>query len=107
MTTETQDEPTEKLIGWRYFALCGFAGLAPYGLLMACLPLFDHFNCKLSWQAVCEGHSWVTAMANAVTGFSWLVMLTFPMSVIFLIGGLAINVNRWIFRGRRRAKLGA
>jgi len=108
MTTEIKDEPAEKMIGWRYFVLCGFAGVAPYGLLMACLPLFHHFNCKLSLQkTVCDGPSWVVPLADAVTGFSWLVMLTLPVSVIFLIGGMAINFNRWIFRGRQRAKLGA
>jgi hypothetical protein len=101
MTTETQDEPTEKMIGWRYFVLCGLAGIAPYGLLMASLPLFHHFSCKLSWQTVCDGPSWVVPLADAVTGFSWLVMLTLPVSVIFLIGGVAVNINRWIFRGRR------
>ncbi|CAN7287072.1 hypothetical protein [Polaromonas sp. LjRoot131] len=100
MTTEAKDESTEKVIGWRYFALCGFAGLAPYGLLMACLPLFRHFNCRLSWRTVCDGHSWVVTLADAVTGFSWLVILTFPLSAIFLMGGLAINFNRWTFRGR-------
>lgn len=35
------------MIGWQYFVLCIFGGLAPYGRLMACLPLFNHFNCKL------------------------------------------------------------
>jgi hypothetical protein len=104
MTPETKKEPIEKMIGWRYFALCGVAGLAPYGLLMACLPLLYHFNCKLSWQAVCDGPSWVAPLANAVTRFSWLVMLTLPLSVVFLIGGVAINWNRWIFRGRLRVR---
>ena len=97
MTTETQDEPVENMIGWRYFALCGAAGLAPYGLLMACVPLFDHFNCKLSWQAVCDGHSWVAAMANAVTGFSWLVMLTFPLSVISQADRAVTNIKAIVF----------
>jgi hypothetical protein len=97
MTTDTKAEHSTQMISWKYFVICVFAGLAPYGLLMASLPLFDHFNCKLSWQAVCDGPSWVVALANAVTGISWLVILTFPMSVVFFVGGLAINWNRWFF----------
>jgi hypothetical protein len=103
MATTTKAEHGTKMIGWKYFAICVFVGLAPYGLLMASLPLFDHFNCKLSWQTVCGGPSWVVPLADAVTGISWLVILTFPMSVVFFIGGLAINWNRWFFAKRRKA----
>ena len=107
MTSSPKPRTDEKMIGWRFFALCVLGGLAPYGLLMACLPLFDHFNCRLSWATVCDGPSWVVLLANAVTGFSWLVMLTLPVSLIFFIGGAAINWNRRIFRRRRKGKAGA
>ena len=103
MTTETKAEHETSMISWKYFALCAIVGLAPYGLLMASLPLFDHFNCKLSWQTVCGGPSWVVPLADAVTGISWLAIPTFPMSVICLVGGLAINWNRWFFGKRRKA----
>jgi hypothetical protein len=81
MTTKIKAEHEAKMTSWTYFALCVFVGLAPYGLFMACLPLFDHFNCQLSWQSVCGGPSWVARLADAVTGISWLVVLTFPVSV--------------------------
>jgi hypothetical protein len=86
MTSGEKTEPVEKMIGWRFFALCVLGGLAPYGLLMACLPLFDHFNCRLSWFTVCDGPPWVVQL------------------VIFFIGGVAINWNRWVFRRRRKGK---
>lgn len=102
-----QAEAAEKMIGWRFFALCVFGGLAPYGLFIVCLPLFDYFNCKFAWQPVCDGPLWLVPLVNAVTGFSWLVMLTFPVSVIFFVGGVAINWNRWVFRRRRERKADA
>jgi len=107
MTSDITSESAEKMIGWRFFALCAFSGIAPYGLLMACLPLFNHFNCKLSWQTVCDGPVWVVSMVNAATGFSWLVMLTLPVSLVFLIGGAAINWNRWVFKRRRESEADA
>ena len=49
MTTELKGKNKTGMISWKYFLLCICGGLAPYGLLMACLPLFNHFDCKLDW----------------------------------------------------------
>jgi hypothetical protein len=90
----------------RHFTLWVSVGIAPAVPLWLSWPVLSHFGCKVTAVITCASSGWPLALAQAVHGLAWLLMLSVPVAVICLLAGLLHEARQFVVRLRRMGVFG-